>query len=310
MKTKSTKKPEKTRAFILTRWRKLYVSAMDAHSADFAEAEPSGNLARIFVALLLVHVFLIASIIIYNIVAERPRIENAISVSQPGKPKNTPSVRTPKPANVVSEQAPSNAIQTYVVGSGDTTPSIAQKFGVDANELLTLNHLDDGGEIYPGKELKIPTKIQAKESAANVLPSVNMAAHIESQPPQAKPQAAPETAKFEDNVPKATLVQAPPLADVAVEPPSQADAKPIKSRVAEIEQKISAYKPVAKVPAKQAVTKQAIPLRSYTANSKDTFYSVARKYKIKVDDLMRLNGVSDPSKLHEGVKLKIPAASN
>ena len=38
----------------------------------------------------------------------------------------------------------------------------------------------------------------------------------------------------------------------------------------------------------------------------ETFYSIAREMGIKADDLMKYNGISDPSRLQAGQRLKIP----
>jgi murein DD-endopeptidase MepM/ murein hydrolase activator NlpD len=38
----------------------------------------------------------------------------------------------------------------------------------------------------------------------------------------------------------------------------------------------------------------------------ETFYSIARSYKVDIDDLMRFNGVADPQKLQAGQRLAIP----
>ena len=44
----------------------------------------------------------------------------------------------------------------------------------------------------------------------------------------------------------------------------------------------------------------------YTVQRGETFYSIARSFGIKADDLMKHNGISDPGKLQAGQRLKIP----
>jgi murein DD-endopeptidase MepM/ murein hydrolase activator NlpD len=41
----------------------------------------------------------------------------------------------------------------------------------------------------------------------------------------------------------------------------------------------------------------------------ETFYSISRTLGIKVDDLMKFNGITDPAKLQAGQRLKIPGAA-
>ena len=40
---------------------------------------------------------------------------------------------------------------------------------------------------------------------------------------------------------------------------------------------------------------------------KDTFYSIAKKFGIIPEDLMKLNNAKDASKLRDGSKIKVPA---
>ena len=44
----------------------------------------------------------------------------------------------------------------------------------------------------------------------------------------------------------------------------------------------------------------------YTVQRGETFYSIARNFGIKADDLMKFNGITDPSRLQAGQRLKIP----
>ena len=49
--------------------------------------------------------------------------------------------------------------------------------------------------------------------------------------------------------------------------------------------------------------------RVHTVQRGETFYSIARSFDLKADDLMKYNGISDPSQLKAGQKLKIPSLS-
>ena len=46
--------------------------------------------------------------------------------------------------------------------------------------------------------------------------------------------------------------------------------------------------------------------RLHTVQKGETFYSIARTLGIKADDLMRYNGITDPSRLQAGQRLRIP----
>ncbi len=47
---------------------------------------------------------------------------------------------------------------------------------------------------------------------------------------------------------------------------------------------------------------------SYTMKAGDSLYGVARQHNVKVAELQRMNGITDPTKLRPGVALKVPGA--
>ena len=63
-------------------------------------------------------------------------------------PQPTP---TPTPAVAVGECG-----ETYTVEAGDSPFSIAEKCGVDVNDLQELNDIDDPRNLKVGQELKMP----------------------------------------------------------------------------------------------------------------------------------------------------------
>jgi lipoprotein YgeR len=50
------------------------------------------------------------------------------------------------------------------------------------------------------------------------------------------------------------------------------------------------------------------PAESYTLQRGDTLYSVSRKFRVPLDDLLRANNVTDPSGLKVGTRIEIPQA--
>ena len=49
--------------------------------------------------------------------------------------------------------------------------------------------------------------------------------------------------------------------------------------------------------------------RFHTVQRGETFFSISRAYGLRADDLMRLNGITDPSRLQAGQRLRIPPAA-
>ena len=66
--------------------------------------------------------------------------------------------------------------------------------------------------------------------------------------------------------------------------------------------------PVIKKPAETAA-KTATPT-SYEVQKNDTATSIAKRFGVTVDDLLKLNKVTDPKKLQLGQALKIPTKKN
>ncbi len=78
----------------MTAWRKHYVSTV-AEDEPWPQREPGSNLGRIFVLLLLLHVFIIGAVVLYNIISPKaplaqrtdpkPQIANKSSTALPLK---------------------------------------------------------------------------------------------------------------------------------------------------------------------------------------------------------------------------------
>jgi len=56
--------------------------------------------------------------------------------------------------------------------------------------------------------------------------------------------------------------------------------------------------------------KLAAQERIHTVGKGETIYSISRTYKITPDELMKANGIDDPSKLQAGKQIKIPSTAN
>ena len=50
--------------------------------------------------------------------------------------------------------------------------------------------------------------------------------------------------------------------------------------------------------------------QSYTVGKGDSPYTIAHKFKVTPEALLKFNGIDDPKKLRPGQKLRIPAKSN
>jgi LysM repeat protein len=87
----------------------------------------------------------------------------AAAVPAETKPPATSASSTAPPK--VSAKLPpkvSDSGKTYVVAKGDNPVTIAKKFKVSYDDLVTLNHIDDPRKLKIGQKLLIPTKPSKK----------------------------------------------------------------------------------------------------------------------------------------------------
>ncbi|MGD0173591.1 MAG: LysM peptidoglycan-binding domain-containing protein [Anaerolineales bacterium] len=77
---------------------------------------------------------------------------------------------TPLPAGYTTPlptALPSRTPRVYVVQSGDTLGKIAEKFGVDVDELAAINNIQDPNVLTPGMQLVIPTSAQTEQPVSS-----------------------------------------------------------------------------------------------------------------------------------------------
>jgi len=148
---------------------------------DYEEmSEPNMKLSRALLIVLVLHVVAVAGIIAFNTIKSRQGTVPLVSATKTTAQKTAaPSVSTaetskakeesPKPAvkeerkaipvKPVAETAPKAAEtskKTYVVAKGDTPVSIAKKFKITSDQLLTANNIEDAHKLKIGQKLVIP----------------------------------------------------------------------------------------------------------------------------------------------------------
>jgi len=157
---------------------------------DYEEmSEPNMKLSRALLIVLVLHVVAVAGIIAFNTIKSRQGIVATPSTTKTTAPNSTqkssapavtasdsakPRDDSPKPAvkeerkaipvkpTVENTPKPDAAKKTYVVVKGDTPVSIAKKFKITSEQLLTANKIEDAHKLKIGQKLVIPAP---KESA-------------------------------------------------------------------------------------------------------------------------------------------------
>ncbi len=155
----------------------------------------------------------------------------------------------------------------YIVVTGDNYRRIARVRNVDETALRALN---GAKPLRPGVILDLPNELSSRPVAvAQTRERVEESTAIQHVE-QAPERQYSRAIVVEEDMPKAVLV------------------KP-----------------------KRVLSERSSGLRDsgqrYTVKSGDTVWRIANRYKVSRDDLLRINGLSDPRKLGVGREIKIPA---
>jgi LysM repeat protein len=151
---------------------------------DYEEmSEPNMKLSRALLIVLVLHVVAVAGIIAFNTIKSRQAAVPPVTSTKITAPKSTtPAVTTSEstskprdetattkpavkeerkaiPVKPVAETSPkAENKKTYVVAKGDTPVSIAKKFKITSDQLLTANKIEDAHKLKIGQKLVIPVK--------------------------------------------------------------------------------------------------------------------------------------------------------
>ncbi|HCI56702.1 MAG TPA: hypothetical protein DEW74_01105 [Opitutae bacterium] len=169
----------------------------------------------------------------------------------------------------------------YCVQKGDTLTSIARRYQVSVAQLMQENHLTDKNRIYVGQRLKV-------NGASSVV--------------------APSAGNGTYCVQKGdTLTSIAKRFGMSVS--SLKDLNHLTSDMIRIGQvlTVSGNGSVASAPVTSVAPKNTSPIQgsSYTVQSGDSLWSIAHRKGITVQELCRINNLSDSSVLQVGQELKL-----
>jgi LysM repeat protein len=345
----STPKPKKKGIPLLSNLlggeRRRHQVAMITEEGEWNQHESNSGMARVFVVMLLVHVVLIGSIIVYDFVgtdesaaAPTPTVAKALTPEArelPAQPLPEAIVENQDAVAPAADATPSStpelavALEIYEVKTGDSLPKIAAAKGVSLEDLIALNHLDEGNtEITAFTRLKIPSNKVAPPArvepikdfpvAQTNVPSASPVIPLEETPPaplataeDALPSVVPLANTTIDSTPPAPAAApttestppAPAMVPVVNAPTPAATPKP--TPVAPPSQVVA--KPTPKPEAPKPVVKPSGSSKSHTMGKGDTLYSLSRKYGVSVTAIQKANNITNPNAIREGAKLLIPA---
>ena len=338
MKPKTNAQDAPRRSFNPKQFWRHYVATVDTDDAAWRQeqgTEQDTRTSRIFMFLLLFHAFLIAAVVLYNLVSDRPKpvfVDTSIPSKNPAPAPSTGSGKSAAPPAIIPATKEPEIVD-HRVTAGDSLKSIADRSGTSQDEIARMNHIDVNTPLAVGSVLRVP-KPKSVDPAPAVTPAMQPG-RVRENLFAVQPTTAPGAAemfraeepgrKNEGQKPAATAAQtltpaADKLPEEKLKPKSSVEDSPPKDPASKPAAKTApTEKPAASktaetakpAPAKTQEPAKPAPAKAsggtYTVKPKETFYSIARKNGVNVDELMKINGITDPGKLREGTVLKLPA---
>jgi len=248
------------------------------------ESEPNMKFSHALIVVLLLHVLAVGGVFAFNalksrhIVPDRSKPAAGQAAAPAPETAAAPANKAAAPANKAAapahEAAPAKA------------PAKAQQADAAATHTVvagdTLKHIATGNK----------TTVEAIEQANGLVSGSTLrVGQVLKIPAKAGAPKAP--AKQE--TPAAKTAEVKPAATAAKNP----EAKP--APVVKTKETAAATKPADSEPANPAASD-----KSYTVAKGDNPYAIAKKLKVKYNDLIKANDIKDPTKLQIGQKLIIP----
>jgi len=203
----------------------------------------------------------------------------------------------------------------YTIQSGDSLYAISRRFHTTVKAIEELNGLSTGAVLRPGQKLKIPgtavrnTPRKSKPvSKKKKKPAKNSEYKVEAgDTPSTIAQRfgiSTEALRQANGLKKDSLIRVGQMLKIPGGTGKKATTATAKK--SEKKEKVASRKSTKK---STSVKKESSPGKTYTVQSGDTLFSIARKYHTPLNDLMSLNGIAPTDIIKPGQELKIPSKS-
>ncbi|MDB6140218.1 MAG: hypothetical protein JWO94_3290 [Verrucomicrobiaceae bacterium] len=333
------------------------VAASITREQDWEQPEPNSGLARMFVIMLLIHVFVIGGIIIYDFVggdssSKTSQASGSVASSRASSNStgaNTASPPLPTIASASSSAslpaaaaAPAGAAQIVITPSAKPSPTLSVADNSPASlpravpytSPVTASPAAPKATTPAGSAAPAPVKIAHantsdpiafKDPASGSTSSSNFGSRsTDLEPAKEKAKAPVEKVKSSPSEASRTSAdKAKSSSDkpkVADKPASSNQFRPVATPSAARKALNGDSKPPAALSKKKdkdessdppsVKKKDKAPANKHTLTKGDTIYSLARKYKISEDTLMKANGIKNANALTVGKVITIPAAKS
>jgi LysM repeat protein len=331
---------QRLQALIRPGRKKLHrLSASVTGEEDWEVDEPQIRMSRAFAVMLVLHLVAVGGLFAFHVFGKddreaelnATRTAHQNSLPPPAAPvmstapvpaAPTSPASAPRAEIVSDESASGPASQKHIFKAGETKMLIAAKFGVTVRELEDANR---DLEFKTGEILTIPQHQRVIGAMADRSEPANPPlALIVATPSEdvghrdfalkkgaEDPYAPVEPAELAALTPEGTSVRTKTVKAEAETTVVRAGAEAADSEEAEVRPasapapkvKKTTPPPVAAAPAKPKPV--ATGSRTHVVGKGDTVYNVAKRYGLSPNEILRANGISDPSRLQMGQVLKI-----
>lgn len=282
---------------------------LSAHTTEEEEWQtdmPNIKLSRAFVIVLILHIVAVGGILAFELFKKEPKVaEKPASGSYKPASNVPPAVEPPAPSSVAHTGI------VHRVQSGEGILEVAQRYNVSVAALERANKLDSSANgLFAGQRLDIPNR-QIRPNLPSEIAEINRARQNQVLPANNRlpggaqvpvnHQPAPAPAPAPAPQPVQEVVQHTPPAPA----PQRVEQKPI---VRQERKPVVHYQPrPIKPKAKPAPVQQpASSGRVHTVQKGENPYRIAKSYGVNMKTLLRHNGISDPTNLKIGTRLRIP----
>jgi LysM repeat protein len=290
------------------------------------------NVSKVVIIVVALHVLVIGGIFIFEGCSrtKAPPPEMAENESPADSPANMPALPAPTgpetastpstPAPAVAPASGNTAARSYVVKAGDSLWKIAKSQNVTFTDLARANNLTKTSALKIGQKLQIPATALASATPASGETTTAAASTADSSAYTVKSGDSLWKIARSQNTTVAALKQANSLNSDALKVgqklhvPTAAATTPTTT-AANTTTTTTPTAPVSAGIATTSYTDWHEP-GSATENGQQVHYVdigespavIAKKYGIKVDELMKANNISDAKRIWVGERLIIPAA--
>ncbi|MCC5805037.1 MAG: LysM peptidoglycan-binding domain-containing protein [Opitutales bacterium] len=188
------------------------------------------------------------------------------------------------------EDAAPAQTRTYTVQRGDTLSAIARREGVSLDELLSANNLSRNATIYAGQELRVPASGSGADAPAD--------------PVSRDADTQTYTVVAGDNLTRIANRHDVTVAEIRRLNNLTSDTIRVGQtlRIPRVSGGDAPRENVRESGSSPAPSNG----NTYTVRSGDTPITIARRFGVEPDELMRANNISDPRRLFVGRELVIP----